>query len=456
MMTNKENILGTEKVGKLLRQFAIPSIIAMLVSALYNMVDQFFIGRNVGELGNAATNVVFPLSTSCIAVALLCGIGGASAFNLAMGRDDKKEAEIYLGNSLSFMFIISIVIVIIVEALMNPILCFFGGSEEVLPYAIDYTRITAIGFPFLVLSTGGGHLVRADGSPRMTMVCNMSGAIINTILDYFFVNVFQYGMKGAAYATIIGQIISAGIVVFYFALKSKTVKLGISDLKLQSRAVMAVLSLGIAPCINQLAMMIVQIVMNKSLKYYGELSGFGSHIPIACVGIVSKVSMVFFAFIIGISQGLQPIVSFNYGAGRYDRVKEGYKKASICCAVLSILAFALFQLFPRQIIEQFGDGTEQYYQFAERYFRVFMFFMFANFVQPITANFFTAIGKPIKGVFLSLTRQILFLLPLILILPLFIGMDGILYAGPIADFIACIVATVIIMAEFSDQRYKNA
>lgn len=454
-MMTEENPLGTAPVGKMLRQFAVPSIIAMLVSALYNMVDQFFIGRNVGALGNAATNIVFPLSTSCVAIALLFGIGGASAFNLALGRNDKDRAARYIGSSIVGMFLMGIGVAAVTEIFMYPLLRFFAASDSVMVYAVPYTRITAIGFPFMIFATGGGHLIRADGSPKMTMLCNMSGAIINTILDYLFVSRFGWGMEGAAYATVIGQVISAGIALWYMMFRFKTIKLKPSYFVISGEAIGRVAALGMAPCTNQLAMMVVQIVMNKSLKYYGGLSSFGEDIPIACVGIISKVSMVFFSFIIGISQGLQPIVSFNYGAGRYDRVKKGYATAMKISAVLSVFAFLMFWIFPRDIISVFGKGSEEYYEFATRYFRIFLFFTFVNFIQPISSNFFTAIGKPVKGVFLSLTRQILFLLPLILILPVFMGIDGIVYSGPIADFIACVIATLMVVKEFAGPEYRG-
>lgn len=440
------NPLGTEAVLKLLQRFTIPSIIAMLVSALYNIVDQFFIGRYVGELGNAATNISFPLSISCTAIALMFGIGGASAFNLAMGRGEREEAGHFIGNAISMMLIVGTLLCIGTQLFLEQMLIFFGAPDDVLPFAVVYTRITSIGFPFLIIGTGGGHLIRADGSPKMTMVCNMTGAVINTVLDYIFVSVCEWGMAGAAYATIIGQIFAAGLAFRYF-LHYKTVKLTRKHLKLKCKTVGRVISLGAAPCSNQLAMMIVQIAMNKSLKYYGAMSSYGEAIPLACSGIISKVNMVFFSFIIGISQGLQPIVSFNYGAGKYERVKKAYLTAISAGAVLSVTAFCMFQFFPRQIISLFGDGSDAYYDFAVRYFRIFLFFTFLNFAQPITSNFFTAIGKPVKGVFLSLTRQILFLLPLIIILPLFMQIDGILYAGPAADIIAALVTVIMITVE---------
>ena len=451
--TIKSNPLGTVPVKKLLGQFAIPSIIAMLVSALYNIVDQFFIGNSVGDLGNAATNIAFPLSISCVAIALMFGIGGASAFNLTMGSGDKEKAPYFIGNSVVMLFGLGVILTIVTELFLTPMLRFFGSPANVLEYAKTYTKITAIGFPFLILATGGGHLVRADGSPRFTMISNLTGAVINTILDALFVFGFNWGMAGAAFATIIGQIVSCAMVFFYLR-RYKTVKLERKHFRIQGKCIAKIASLGAAPFSNQVAMMVVQIVMNNSLKYYGSLSVYGESIPIACVGIISKVNMVFFSFIIGISQGLQPIVSFNYGAGKYQRVREAYRTAVIAGFAISILAFAMFQIYPRAIISVFGDGSKEYFTFAINYFRIFLFFTFLNFVQPITSNFFTAIGKPGRGIFLSLTRQIIFLLPLIVIFPLIVGIDGIMYAGPVADFMAAVVGTVMVIREFRDDKYK--
>lgn len=452
--TMKSNPLGNVPVKKLLNQFAVPSIIAMLVSALYNIVDQFFIGRSVGQLGNAATNIAFPLSISCVALALLFGIGGASAFNLTMGAGEREKAGNYIGNSVVLLFGSGLILCLITQLFLNPLLVFFGSPEDVLGYAKTYTRITAFGFPFVIFATGGGHLVRADGSPRFTMISNLTGAIVNTVLDAILVFGFKWGMAGAAYATIIGQFVSF-LLVFGYICRFKTVKLEKKHFKLHGEYIGKIASLGAAPCTNQLSMMVVQIVMNNSLKYYGALSGYGDSIPIACVGIISKVNMVFFSFIIGISQGLQPIVSFNYGAGKYERVKHAYKLAFLYGLVLSVIAFLLFQIFPREIISAFGNGSEEYFEFATNYFRIFLFFTFLNFIQPITSNFFTAIGKPKRGIFLSLTRQILFLLPLILILPKFMGIEGIMYAGPIADLVAGILCIILLIQEFRLSQYKK-
>lgn len=452
---NKEtnNPLGVQPVNRLLSQFAIPSIISMLVGSLYNIVDQFFIGQRVGELGNAATNIAFPLSTSCLALALLIGIGGSSAFNLAMGSGHEKRAVNIMGNAVVLLAGSGLVLSIITLLFLKPLLLFFGSPKSVLPYAMEYTKITAFGFPFLLLSTGGGHLIRADGRPRITMLCNLVGAVLNTILDALFVFGLNLGMSGAALATIIGQIVSGTLAIGYL-MHGKTVTIRRENLRIKWENVTRIASLGMAPCSNQVAMMVVQIIMNQSLKHYGSHSIYGENIPIACAGIITKVNMIFMSFVIGLSQGLQPIASFNYGAGKKGRVKEAYIKAISIGAVLAVIAFLMFQFFPRQIISIFGDGSELYYQFAIRYFHVFLFFTFVNFMQPITSNFFTAIGKPKVGSFLALTRQILFLLPLILLFPLFLGIDGIMCAGPVADCLAAVVCFIMVYRELRNFNQK--
>ena len=446
-MKPSENPLGSEPVSSLLRRFAIPSVIAMLVSALYNMVDQLFIGHSIGVLGNAATNVAFPLSMVCTSIGLLCGIGGAANFNLCMGRKDPEHAKSYVGNAISMLAILGVILCVAVQLFLRPMMLLFGATPDVIDYACTYTRIPSIGFPFLIVTIGGSNLIRADGSPKFSMLCNLVGAIVNTILDPLFIFVFHMGMAGAALATITGQILSFALVVFYLR-GFKTLPLSLSDLKPNMACWARIAALGATPAFNQVAMMVVQIVMNNTLTYYGSNSVYGSDIPLACAGIISKVNMLFFSFVIGISQGLQPIVSFNFGAQKYDRVKDAYKKAVFAATAISIVAFLCFQLFPRQIIGIFGSGSEEYLHFAERYFRIFLFFTFLNGIQPVSSNFFTSIGAPKKGIFLSLTRQIIFLLPLLLIFPYLFGIDGVMYTAPIADLAAASVSIVMVVREF--------
>lgn len=448
MNTENRNMLGEAPIGKLMAKFAVPSIIAMLVGALYNIVDQLFIGHAVGTLGNAATNIAFPFTTSCLALALLFGIGGASCFNLNMGRKNVEQAPYFVGNAATMLVLSGTVLMLIAELFLEPLLIVFGSPADVLPFATPYVRITAIGFPFLLLSTGGGHLVRADGSPKITMISNITGAVINTVLDALFVIVFRWGMEGAALATIIGQMVAACIVGVYLT-RYKTVKLCRKHFLPKPAYLKDIIAIGMGSCVNQMAMMVVQVVLNNSLKHYGALSVYGESIPIACAGIVMKVNQIFFSVIIGISQGSQPIESFNYGAKNYKRVRETYRLAAIVAGSISACSFIAFQVFPRQLLALFGEGSDAYFEFGVKTFRVLLLLTFLNFLQPVTSTFFTSIGKAVKGAFLSLTRQILFLLPLILVLPRFWGIDGILVAGPIADALSAVTAVLMVLYEFN-------
>ena len=445
-LNNKNNPLGFEKESKLLINFAIPCIISMLVNALYNIVDQIFIGRGIGMLGNAATNVAFPLSTTCTAISLLLGIGAASNFSLELGAGNNKKSAEYAANSLILVAIFGIGLFAITTVFLTPMLKFFGATADVLPYAAQYTRITAFGFPFLIANTAMSKLILADGSPKYSMHSMLAGAVINTVLDPLFIFVFNMGMTGAALATITGQIISFCISLRYM-FHFKHISLTKDCFRLKKTLFERILSLGASSCFNQIAMTVVQIVLNNTLSYYGALSRYGAEIPLACAGIITKVNMIFMAIVIGISQGTQPIIGFNYGAQKYGRVKKTYGLAVSAASIIAVIVFICFQVFPRQIIAVFGSGSEMYFAFAERYFRIYMFLTIVNGIQPVTANFFTSIGKPKLGIFMSLTRQIIFLLPLIIIFPIFMGIDGVMYAGPIADAAAAAVCIYFLIKE---------
>lgn len=442
-MSFEKNPLGNAAISQLLVKFAVPCILGMVVTATYNIVDQIFIGQSVGMYGNAATNVAFPLSITCTSISLLFGIGGAANFNLSQGRNEPEKARLFVGNALFLMVLSGILLSVLTLTFLEPLMNLFGATAQVLPYAKTYVGVTALGFPFLILTIAGGHLIRGDGSPTYSMVCNVVGAIINTVLDPIFLFGLKTGIVGAAWATVIGQVVSGLMVVFYLT-RFRAVKLGFDAFRPRAFFCGQIAALGIAPFFNQIAMMVVQIVLNNSLTYYGALSLYGGDIPLACAGIVSKVNMLFFSVIIGMAQGLQPIIGFNYGAKKFHRVKEAYLKMAVAATAVSLVSFVVFQLFPRQIISLFGEGSPAYNLFAERFFRIFLFSVFLVGVQPITSNFFTAIGKPMQGVFLSLTRQIIFLLPLLVLLPMAFGIDGIMFSAPIADALSGI--TAILMA----------
>ena len=443
----QDNPLAFESTGRLIAKYSVPSVIAMLVSSLYNIVDQIFIGQGVGMLGNAATNVAFPFVNVCIALSLLIGIGGASNFNLNMGRGKNEKAKSFAGTSISLLILSGLALSIFSLLFLKPILIAFGSTKQVFPYALTYTRITALGFPFLIATNGFCNLIRSDGSPRYSMVVMVTGAVINTCLDPLFIFGFHWGIAGGAAATVIGQAVSCVMAAVYLT-RFRTMKLTKDCLKIKADNLKDIVSIGIASFFNQIAMMAVQIALNNTLAYYGALSSYGSDIPLACAGVIIKVNAFVMAFAIGIAQGCQPILGFNYGAQLYSRVRDTLKKEIITVTAIFSAAFICFQLIPRQIVSIFGEGSAAYFHFAERYFRIYLFMVFINGLQPIVSNFFSSIGKAWKGIFLSLTRQILFLLPLILLLPIFLGIDGVMYAGPIADGIAAVTAFFLGRHEF--------
>lgn len=445
-----ENELGGEKISTLLRRFALPSITSTLVSSLYNIVDQIFIGQGVGYLGNAATNVSYPFSTICLAIALLVGIGSASRFSLFLGQKRPEEAAKVAGSGVVLMAAAGLLYAAIGESLLEPLLRIFGATADVLPYARQYAGVTLLGMPFLIVTNGLSNLIRADGSPKYSMLCMVSGAVANTILDPIFIFICEWDVFGAALATVIGQLLSCALAVSYLW-KFKTIQLVRSDFRLSLHNTLRTFAMGISSCVNQVAITLVQIVLNHSLTYYGALSIYGTDIPLAACGIVMKTNAILLSIIVGISQGVQPLIGFNYGARQYKRVREAYLLAIRWNFIVSAIGFCLFQFFPYPIISLFGSGDELYMEFAVKFMRIFLFMVLVNGVQLLSSNFFTAIGKATRGLLLALTRQVIFLIPMLLLLPLWFGIDGVMLAGPIADFIAFVVSVVFVWKELKRQ-----
>lgn len=443
------NPLATEPISKLMRRFAIPAIISLLVGALYNIVDQIYIGHGIGVIGIAATNIAFPLTIVCTAISLLFGVGCAANFNLSLGSGKTERAARILGTTLTLLVLVGAAYAVFANVFMEVMLNLFGMTEVIKPYAIPYSRIVSLGFPFLIFANASSHLIRADGSPSYSMLILLAGAVFNVIADPIFLFVFDMGIEGIAMATTLGQILSAVLALYYMLKKFHCVDLKKSYLRPKLAYVRAITALGVASCFNQLAMMLVQIMLNNVLRYYGALSPYGSEIPLAAVGLILKTNFIFMAFVIGIAQSCQPIVGFNYGAGNYDRVKKTFRFAVVIATGVSLVAFITFQIFPRRVIAIFGAQNSEYVRFAVRYMRIYMFMTVANGIQPVTSNFFTSIGRAKLGVLMSLTRQGIFLLPLILILPVFLGIDGVMFAGPIADSATVLLAVYLARGEFS-------
>lgn len=439
--------LGEAPIPRLIRNFAIPSIIGMLVMAVYNITDQIFIGHVVGMYGNAATNVVFPVVILIMAFTQLVGVGTASHFNLNMGAKQVEEAKKYIGTGLTLMVVFGIVLTAAVWMFKTPILLLCGATEAVLPYANLYLGITAFGFPFSLMGNAMSQLIRADGSPRYSMLCNIVGAILNVLFDALFMFGFHWGIQGAAAATVLGQMLSFLIACSYFRhFQAFAIRLDMLGIKLQYAA--SILKLGLSNFINQIIMMLVNIVLNNMLRKYGAASIYGSDIPLAVAGIAAKLNSILISFSVGLAQGCQPILGFNMGAKQYDRVKKTFLTAASVALCIGFVAFDGFQLAPRQITSIFGSGEELYYLFATQYLRIYMMMVCIHTIQPLAVNYFTGIGDVKQSILLSLSRQGLFLIPLLLLLPVYFGLNGLLYAAPIADVLACILTVFLIRRNF--------
>ena len=450
-MEAEENILGKEKVGKLIKKFSIPCIISMLVNSLYNIVDQIFIGQGVGYLGNGATNVVFPLVMVGLAFSLMFGDGASAYLSLKLGEKKNKEAEVGIGNGILISAIVSILFCFITLIFLPLFLKLFGCTENLQSYAMTYGRIIAIGFPFSMIGTTLNSVIRADGSPKYSMISMIVGAVLNTILDPIFIFVFNKGVAGAAVATVISQVVTFMLNIMYIK-RFKTIKISKECFKLNKDTCKKITTLGISSFIMQMSFVCVMTVENNLLGKYGLDSKFGAEIPITVLGIVMKISQILNSIIIGIAAGSQPIFGYNYGAKKYDRVKETLKLVLGSSVIISTIAFILFQTIPDKLILIFGSGDENYIEFACLSFRIYLLLCIFNGIQIPSGIFFQAIGKSTKSAILSLSRQIIILIPAMVILSSMYGIIGVLSAGPVADGIAFILAFVFLAKEYKNLK----
>lgn len=438
--------LGKEKISKLLLSFSVPCIISLIVNALYNIVDQIFIGWGVGYLGNGATNVVFPITVICLAFALMFGDGSSAYLSLKLGENKKEEAKKGVCNGILACAIISIILCAIILIFLPQLLNIFGCTDSLRQYALDYGFVIALGIPFMMIGTTLNSIIRADGSPKYSMVSMVIGAIINIILDPIAIFTFNMGVKGAAIATIVSQIVSFIVNIMYIK-RFKSIKVDKKSFKFEFLRAKTVAMLGVSSFITQMAIVIVICVQNKLFKKYGVNSKFGADIPITVLGIVMKINQILSSIIIGIAAGSQPIVGFNYGARKYKRVKETIKIVLISSLCVSCIAFILFQTIPEKLISIFGSGDELYNEFACLAFRVFLMLTLFNGIQIASGIFFQAIGKPAKSAFLTLSRQILFFTSAAIILSNIFGVVGVLYAGPVSDGLAFLVSATLLIFE---------
>lgn len=433
--------LGGDPIGKLLLSFSIPAIIGMLVNALYNVVDRIFIGRGVGGSAIGGLYVGMPISLILMAFAMLIGIGGNTLVSIRLGQNRKEEADRIAGNAVILLGIISMVIAILGLIFLEPLLKLLGASESNLHYAMDYLRIILLGAPFQAIGFGMNNFIRGEGSPKIAMTTMLIGAILNTALDPIFIFVFDMGVKGAALATIISQAVSAIYVMKFFFGGNSILNIKKEYLKLKWPIFKEIVSIGFSPFSMQLAASLVTILLNTNLQKYG------GDLATSSMGVINSVAMMILMPIFGINQGAQPIIGFNYGAKNYDRVKRTLKYAIFGAVSISTLGFLVTQIFPTKIIQVFindPSDLDEILRIAVPGMKTYlMMFPIVGF-QIVSSAFFQAIGKPKHSAFLSLSRQVIVLIPALIILPNIYGLRGIWMAGPIADTISSILTGLLL------------
>lgn len=431
--------LGKEKISKLLLNFSIPCIISMLVGALYNIVDQIFIGWGVGYLGNTATNIVYPFTVIALSLALLFGDGASALFSLSLGSKDDKKVSKSIGNAVITLVLVSLVLTLFGFIFKGNILKLFGVTEASFDFANDYLTVILIGIPFYVIGQGLNGIIRADGSPRYAMIATLSGAILNIILDPIAIFALGMGIKGAAIATIVGQIVTFILTVLYFR-KSKKFKLSKDSLKLDKEVIKREALLGVSSFITQISIVLVIAVCNNLVVKYGSLSKYGADIPLSAIGIVMKVFGIVIALVIGTSIGGQPIIGFNYGAGNKKRVKETFNLIIRTNLSVGVIAFIIFQVFPQAIINIFGSESELYNEYALYCFRIYLSGITLTCITKTCSIYLQAIGKSFKSMFISVMRDVVLFIPALVVLAKMFGIVGMLWAALVADVIAFIIA----------------
>ena len=448
----KKNDLATEKINKLIISFAIPCVISMIINSIYNIVDQIFIGKGVGTLGNAATNVIFPLVILASAIAGLIGNGAAANFSLRLGEGNKDSAKKSVGEAITLSFIISLIFTLISFILLPKLLYFFGCTENVYNYAYNYGKIILIGMPFMIVYSVFSNIIRADGSPKYSMVMLILGAIINIILDPVFIFGFNLGVKGGAIATVIGQIVSFIIAIIYLK-KFKTIKLEHDDFKI-SKNILKILSLGLSSFITQLTILVLFVFMNNIMTKFGAKSVYGADIPLSVYGVLSKINSIYVSIILGVSIGVQPIIGFNFGAGNIDRVKEVLKKVIILNFLIGIVFNIILYCFPKEIVSIFITSSDANYdlfmEFAVLMCKTFFMVCALNAVEMTTSIVIQSLGHVKKATAVSFIRQIILLIPISLLLCITFnkGIYGVLDAGRISDSITFVIALILYISEY--------
>ena len=453
LTTTGENPLGIRPIPGLLFSFSIPAIISCLVNSVYNIVDQIFIGQGVGYLGNAATTIAFPMMTIMMAFGTLIGSGASAYAALRLGEGRKREALLTLNNLLTISIGIGILLTLVGLMFLKPLLILFGATDSTMQYAWDYTFIVLLGVPFNIISIALSNMARTDGNPRMSMYGILIGAVLNTILDPIYIFVLDWGVKGAAIATITSQFVSMVVLCYYF-LRRGNMRFTRRYLKPVGRVWYKIFTLGISSGITSLVACIMQVVMNKSLVYYGNLTSVTGDVALRAMGFVMKIAMILASVCIGFGIGSQPILGFNLGARKYDRVRQTYLMAVSIATGSILIGWGICQLAPELVLSLFGEENQSFTDFAVRCLRIYLGGIFCAGFQIVSTNYFQATGQPLKASVLSMLRQLILLIPLLLILPLFFGLNGLLYAGPVADICSAVIVAFFILPELRKLNRK--
>ena len=458
--TEANTFLKTEKIGKLMRKYAVPCVVSLLVAALYNIVDQIFIANAsyLGSYGNAANTVVFPLTVVALAIAVMIGDGCCAFVSISLGAKETEKAHRSVGNAIVLSIAASILLTAVYLIFMNPILTAFGGTvnDETFYHSQEYFFYISIGIPFYMFGQAMNPIIRSDGSPKFAMISTLFGAVLNIILDPIFIFAFHWGMMGAAVATVIGQIATAALSVWYL-FHMKAVRLQKNSFRLDGSVIRRFLALGICSFLAQISLVAAMAAINNMIYHYGAVDPIFkqeayAQIPMAVVGIVMKFFQIVISIVIGIAAGCIPIVGYNVGAKRADRSRELLTKLLIAEAIVGIISLLIVEFLPMQLIGVFGAANEhQYYtDFAVKAFRIYLCMLPLACVNKAAFIFLQSLGKPVESTMLSMLREVVLGVGLALLLPVFFGLDGVLYSMPLADILTFIVSLIIII-----QTYRN-
>lgn len=448
------DVMAATPIGRLLLRFAAPCVLSMLVSALYNIVDQIFIGQSIGYIGNAATTVVYPFTVVALALALLIGDGCAALFSLSRGRKDDATAKKCVANALLLTVIVGVGLTLIGFLLSDAVLKLFGVTADSYVYAKQYYQIILIGIPFYVFASAMNSYIRANGSPAFSMISTCAGAVINIVLDPIAIFALNMGIRGAAVATVIGQAASFALTLIYF-FKKKSVRLRAKDFRMSAKSCAKVMKLGVSSFITQFSIVVISCVANNLCNVFGAQSVYGADVTLSTLGIVFKVFGIVIAFSVGIAVGGQPIIGYNYGAGNYARVRRTYYYILAANAAVGLIAMALFQFCPQAIIRLFGSESALYNEYANLCFRIYLGGILLCCLQKCSSIFLQSIGKPVQSMLLSLSRDVVFLLPGVVILAFAGGVTGMLWAGPIADVLSIVLTAIVVLFELRALRRKQ-